>query len=75
MTVHNQSLTLGSPKTKCQSKSTLNISSANLCNLSVMYTNADNFINKRSGLLTIISADNPDINCKLKPLQNISAFL
>lgn len=75
MTVHNQSLTLGSQKTKCQSKSTLNISSANLCNLSVMYTNADNFINKRSELLTIISADNSDINWKLKPLQNIPTFL
>ena len=75
MTVHNQSLTLGSQKTKCQGKSTLNISSANLCNLSVMYTNVDNFINKRSELLTIISADNPDINWKLKPLQNIPTFL
>ena len=28
-----------------------------------MYTNADNLINKSSELLTIISADNPDIIC------------
>ena len=35
-----------------------------LCNLSVMCTNADNLINKRSELLTIISADKPDIICR-----------
>ena len=66
MPVHNQSPTLGSENPKRQSKTTLNISNANLCNLSVMYTNADNLINKRSELLTVISADNPDIICITK---------
>ena len=36
---------------------------ANSCNLSVVYTKTNNLINKGSELLTIISADNPDIIC------------
>ena len=68
MAVHNQKPTLGSENPKTQSKTTLNNSSANSCNLSVIYTNADNLINKRSELLTIISADNPDIICITKTL-------
>ena len=57
MAVLNQGPTLGSENPKTQSKATLNNSSANSCNFSVMDTNADNLINKRSELLTIISAD------------------
>ena len=61
--LHNQRPTLGSENPKTQSKTTLNNSSANSCNLCGMYTNAENLINKRSELLTIISTDNPDIIC------------
>ena len=63
MGVHNQAPNLGSENPKTQSKKTLNNSSANSRDLSFMFTNADNLINKRSELLTIISADNPDIIC------------
>ena len=66
--VHNQRPTLRSENHKTQSKTTLNNSSANSCNLSVMYTNADNLINKTSELLTIKSPDNPDIVCITKTL-------
>ena len=59
MAVHNQRPTLGSKN----SKTTLNNLSANSCDLSIKYTNADNLINKRSELLTVISADNPVIIC------------
>ena len=58
MDVHNQRPTLGSENPKTQSKITLNNLSVNSCNLSVMHTGGDNLINKRSELLTIISADN-----------------
>ena len=62
MAVHNQSPTLGSENPKTQSKTTLNNSSANL---SVVYTNPDNLINKMSELLTIISTElqTHDCNC------------
>ena len=62
---------MGSENPKTQSKATLNNSSANSYNLSVMYTNADNLVNKRSELLTIISADNPDIICITETFPNI----
>ena len=63
MNVHNKRPTMGSENHKTQSKTTLNNLSVNSCNLSVMYTNADNLINKRSELPAIISADNSDIIC------------
>ena len=68
MAIHNQWPTLGSENTKTQSKTTLNNSVANSCSLSVMYTNTDNVINTKSELLTIISADNPNIICITKTL-------
>ena len=57
------------PKTQC--KITLNNSSANSSNLFVRYTNADNVLNKRSKLLTIISVDDPDIIC----IYNLNSFV
>ena len=58
MDVHNQGPTLGSEYPKTESKKIiLNISSANSRNLSVISTNADNRINKRSELVTTISAE------------------
>ena len=54
---------LGSENPETQSKTTLNNLSVNSCNVSVMHTGGDSLINKRSELLTIISADNPDIIC------------
>ena len=68
MDVHNQRPTLGSENPRTQSKTTLNNLSANPCYFSVMHTNADNLINKRSELLTIIAVDNPDITCITKTL-------
>ena len=59
---------MGSENLKTQSKATLNNSSANSCSLPVMYRNADNLINKRNELLTILSADSPDIICITKTL-------
>ena len=61
MDVHNQRLILASQNPKAQSKTTVTNSSANSCNSFVMYTSVVNLINKRSELLTIISADNPDV--------------
>ena len=57
MDVHKQRPTLESENPETQSKRTLNYSSANSCNLSIMYINAE----KMSELLTIRSSDNPDI--------------
>ena len=51
---------------KTQRKTTLNNSRVNSCHVSVMHTGDDNLIDKRSKLLTIISADNPDIICITK---------
>ena len=48
MAVHIQRPILGSENSETQSKTAINNSSANSCHLSVMYTNADNLINKRS---------------------------
>ena len=75
MVVSNQMPTPGSENPKTQSKTTLNNSSANSCSLSVMYANADNLIKKRSELLIIISADNPDIICITEPFRNIPTFI
>ena len=63
MAVHNQRPTLESENPKTQSKTTLNNSNVNSCSLYVMYANYDNLINKSSELLTLMSADNPDIIC------------
>ena len=56
MDVHNQRSMPGPENSKTQSKTTLNNSNANSCNLSVMYANADNLINKRGELLKLVSA-------------------
>ena len=72
MDAYNQRSTLGSENPKTQIKTNLNNLSANLHNLSVIYTNADNLINKRSELLTIASSDNPDIICINETLSKLS---
>ena len=56
MDVHNQRSMPGPENSKTQSKLTLNNSNANSRNLSVMYANADNLINKRGELLKLVSA-------------------
>ena len=73
MDVHNQRSTLGSENPKTQSKATLNNSSAYSHNLYVIYTNAGNLINKRSELITIISADNPDVICTNETLLKLNS--
>ena len=71
MDVYNEKPTLRFENPKTQCKITLNNSSANSSNLFVRYTNADNVLNKRSKLLTIISADDPDIIC----IYNLNSFV
>ena len=56
MDVHNQRSMPGPENPWTQSKTTLNNSSANSRNLSVMHANADNLINKRGELLKLVSA-------------------
>ena len=75
MDVHNQRRTLGSQTPKIQNKATQNNLSANSCNLSAMYTNANNLTNKTNELLNMISADDLDILCITKTLLKHTHYL
>ena len=68
MGVQNLRPSLGSKNHKNQEETMLTKSTKNLKKVLIFYTNADNMINKRNEIQSLVSTNNPDVFCITKTL-------
>ena len=68
MGVQKLRLSLGSKNHKNQEETMLTKSTKNLKKVLIFYTNADNMINKRKEIQSLVSTNNPDVFCITKTL-------